>query len=233
MVSNISRGDFLLKVIALSSLAFFKRCSIFGRPLIYFIGDSLTKGVGTSSKEFSFPYQAVGLLKNIDFEVFGYPGLSASEYYSQYIQNLIIDSKRDTIAVVFFGANDLTEFPTDQVYNDIVKIHQFLRNRGVKSIVVPVMNRVDKYAIQPDFDKRRLELNKRLRANFRSFTSGIVDVNTASEIYSSTAPNNENYFNRKDNDNLSGVHLTDRGASILGKAVAEQIMLLVPDSKAS
>lgn len=230
MLSNIPRRKFLIQCSTLGALGILGQCKAIKRPLLYFIGDSLTKGIGTTQIPLSYPYQTANLLNNIDFEVFGYPGISAHEYYKDHIHNLIISFRRDITAIVFLGANDLTELPVDKVYNDIVNVHHFLNEKNVKTITVPVLNRKDRFAKQPEFDRNRLTLNTLLKTNYKTFSAGFVSPDKAQQIYASEAPENDIYFKKKDSDGLSGVHLTDVGAAILARAVAEEITRVINNS---
>lgn len=222
-----TRRRFISQISLLGSLALFEQCKFISKPLVYFIGDSLTKGIGTSDVTRSYPYQTAKLLNHIDFEVFGYSGMSAAEYYNQRRYNLIVSSMKPVFAVVFFGANDLNQFPTKKVYNDLVVLHQYLNQRGVKTIAMPVLNRKDKFAIQPEFNNNRLALNELLKANYHTFASGFVSPDTAKEIYSSDAPDNIKYFNRHDVDGLTAIHLTNDGAAVLANAVANELRRVI------
>jgi lysophospholipase L1-like esterase len=236
MYNEVNRRKFIKQFGALSSGLILGSCGLTKRnkTLICFVGDSLTVGIGTTgTTEYPFevgiktyPLQTLSLLKKVDYRIFGYSGQTASKYNSEHKNNDLKEVKtgyKYKIAAIFFGNDEVTQFDVNETYNNITSIHKSFKENGFKTVTVPVLNRKDKFVTQPKYNYNRLALNSLLIANWRDFSDAFANIPEQPNIYSTNAPDNPVYFNPKDVDGLSKVHLTDKGAQLVALEVSRAI----------
>jgi lysophospholipase L1-like esterase len=200
---------------------------------VFFLGDSITYGIGTSGYgstgsgivgSHSYPQQVAALYNNslnFSFVKLGYSGQTSVwwnvDQKASDMSLIDIDNYDLNIVVVFFGANDIAGYPVSQVYNSMVDIHDAYRLAGVKVVAVPVMNRID-YPGYLIFEGNRMTYNNLLLANPGTYDD-IAQLWLEPNIYTQAAPSNPVYFAAGDVDGLTGVHPTDAGAALIAKQV--------------
>lgn len=207
---------------------------------LFYVGDSITYGIGTNGYGASgsniqgtnsYPEQCYRLLNDPKaiFYKRGYPGFRADNYVSagkMATDQALIDKVhyRKQIAVIFFGANDIAATTdANAIYSNIVAVHNSYRALGCKTIVVTVMNRIDR-GLQ--VDSQRQAVNALIRANWQTFADDIADLAAQPLLDATDAPQNSLYFRVDDVDGLTGVHLTDEGAALLAAEVLKPITRL-------
>lgn len=250
--TNIAIGDLKVRVKALgtnpaseallNTVAFTSPLS--RRYQIYFIGDSLTAGVGTTGTgnsasalyngANSYPVKAMGMLTGISATavIRPFPGRRVDEYSAFDLQTTIslFDKEHytDIYCVVFFGANDLISIDAATFETNLSSVTSALQTAGAKVIIVPVLSSKGSFGTGVNYINitRRNTFNASLATNYADYADAIVDLTDYPEIFADDAPDNTTYFADPDGDGLSKTHLTDVGAELLATAVATSITLL-------
>jgi lysophospholipase L1-like esterase len=210
---------------------------------LWFIGDSITRGIGTTGTGASsttpavigtntFPLQAIARLNQNNFTtlISHHSGKTARQYITSYMADDItqFDISKEIICVVEFGANDQATGANTAVsiLQDIIELHSALRNAGAKTIVVPVLPRWDAIANPVSVNDKRKDLNKLLKALYKSFADEYVTLENQPKIFNTIAPENSTYFATNDVDGLSKVHPTDSGAALIAEETAQAVARL-------
>lgn len=201
-----------------------------GNTQLFFLGDSITFGVATTYG-FSYPQQVMTRLNdNIKFAKVqrGFSGQSAAWFNSNELQNTInmfnFTQYNNVVCVVYFGTNDLPTTDLDAFKTTILATYTALKNAGAKVIIVPVLNRTDKFS-SASYDGRRLAFNEYAYANYKTLADGIADMKRQ-YVYLSEASSNSAFIAASDPDGLTGVHPTNRGAACIAEEVAQAIATL-------
>ncbi|TSD67603.1 SGNH/GDSL hydrolase family protein [Inquilinus sp. KBS0705] len=210
----------------------------------FFIGDSLTAGIGTtgvgtsaSGNYFgvnSYPVKTISKLTGLDIDGYNmaYPGRRAVDFNPNYLIPTIGRFNKelytDIYCIVFFGANDLCTMDSTAFVTAITETCGTLKDAGAKVILVPVLSRKDTYAASISYNNisRRNTFNAWLASNYATICDAYVDLSEHPEIFADNAPDNTTYFKDPDSDGYNKVHLTDAGADILAIAVADTITAL-------
>lgn len=206
------------------------------------VGDSNVYGIGTTGYgpsgsniqgTNSYPEQAYRLLNTSRVVLFkrGYPGYSAADYVAngkQAIDLALTDpiKYRFFIVSIDFGSNDITRsgVTATDIFNNIKAVHTAYRARGYKTITVTVMNRKDG---GKQVDALRQQVNALIRANWQSYADDICDLALQPLLDDVDAPDNTLVFRANDVDGLSGVHLTDYGATLKAAEIIKPVKRLM------
>ena len=111
-------------------------------PHITFVGDSLTFGENAASSN-SYPCQVMSLIPpqkrfvGVNAENLGNQGESFYNPANQFLSRLHSANRTGNEIVVFwYGANDLLLYDTNTIFTHFFDACQFLRNQGVKVVLV-------------------------------------------------------------------------------------------------
>jgi lysophospholipase L1-like esterase len=211
---------------------------------IFFIGDSLTAGVGTTgtgnsaSAQYngpnSYPVKTMSMLTGLDAEavIRPFPGRRVDEYSAFDLQTTIslFDKEHytDIYCVLFWGANDIIISDESTFEANYTPVMGALQAAGAKVIVVPVLSSKGSYAAAISYANiaRRNSFNTWLSTNFATYCDAIVDLSGYPEIFADDAPDNATYFGSPDPDGNTKTHLTDAGAELLATAISASIISL-------
>ena len=207
---------------------------------LFIIGDSITMGAqqGGPGSGNTYPEVVASKLNAASnrFTLFqrGYPSMNARWFINNELQNVLNEFDPITygggiMVVTFFGANDLvlydapgqpaTNHTVQGVYNTNVELHNTFRAGGAKTVIVPILNRVDSYGQAPystTFNNDRLAVNDLYFNNRVAFANELADLRNQGNLYPSNAPANPTYF-------ADGVHPTTAGAALIGQEVANAV----------
>ena|GEM_PF-4026778 len=111
-------------------------------PHVTFLGDSLTFGENAANTS-SYPYQVMNLIPpqkrflGVSAENLGNQGESFCNPANQFFSRLQFGNRSGNEIVVFwYGANDLLLYDTNTIFTHFFNACQFLRNQGVKVVLV-------------------------------------------------------------------------------------------------
>lgn len=212
---------------------------------LFFIGDSITAGVGTTGAGSSasgiydgpgsYPAQTLGLLPGTlnfpapPFTAYrAFPGQISQWYIDNDLQTTIglfdKDNYTDIYCIVYWGSNDLAGGVTAAgLLTNVQAITAALQAAGAKVLIMPVLNRFDS-AVPGGIEPQRTTYNNSLFAS--SFSDGIIDISIYPNIYAVNAPNNATYFAAPDLDGTSKLHPTNAGAAYLAQGAATSLITL-------
>jgi lysophospholipase L1-like esterase len=206
-----------------------------GKVQLIFIGDSITHGTGTtgttSGTEGSLSYPSQSITRLNDSTKFtklvdGYIGQRARWYIDNKLASITAQfdfvNYQHVVCVVFFGANDIASYSVNQIYQDLIELHRGLKAAGARTIVMPVLNRCDANATG-NHAANRNQLNRLLKANYKSFADEYCYLDNQPKIFTDLAPENGTYYKVGDIDGFSKVHPSDSGAALLAEEAAQAV----------
>jgi lysophospholipase L1-like esterase len=185
-------------------------------PLVLFVGNSLTAGVGASAPEMAYPAQTMRLLGAMTpWQNLGHPGESTPQMSAE--ASTLVDPQFDAalppLVVMWEGTNDLfagTSGP--DAYQHIADYCAGRRAVGFRVMALTVLPMLN--GTVADLSDRRNEANALLRANWTEFADAIVDVGADSALQDGA----DSTVFLEDQ-----VHLTDTGYAVVATDVAHAI----------
>lgn len=214
----------------------------------FFIGDSITMGVGTTGTGFPggagvyagadcFARQTISKLSALDItpKIRGFSGQTANWFrdtdLSKTIQLFDLENYTDVYCVLYFGTNDMAEVGNRtalQMQADITALSAALKAAGAKVIIVPPLDVQTSARNNVTYNSRRAVYNVWLIDNYASIADGLANTSVYPDIYADFAANNATYFADVAHD-VSGagkLHPTSVGAELLARACADAIITL-------
>lgn len=182
---------------------------------IVFDGDSLTVGYMLPAAE-SYPAQLMAVLpSSIDWVNVAVSG----QIWPQLLADAGMDvdarfrtDRTANVVVAWAAANDLASgFAAAEIYENARAYCEGRRQRGFRVIVV-TMYPLQPMDVDPEYDETRRVYNDLLRAGWREFADGLVDVAADERIGDASGPERSAYF-------LDLVHLTPSGYGVIADCV--------------
>lgn len=182
---------------------------------VVFDGDSLTVGYLLPTAE-SYPTQLMAQLPpSIEWVNVAVSG--------QIWPQLLADAEADVdtrfrtdraanVVVAWAAANDLASgFSAAEIYENARTYCQGRRRRGFRVVVI-TMYPLQPMDVDPEYDETRRAYNDLLRAGWKDFADGLVDVAADERIGDASGPERSVYF-------LDLVHLTGPGYGVIADCV--------------
>ena len=184
---------------------------------MYYIGDSLTVGQGSTSGHVYPDVVQLELGPRYESIRLGFPGRRASWFVDTKLDSVaaVLENSKKKVVLLWFGANDIAnigavpKYPTVEAYEHTTRgLAKSLRIGNTKVVIVSVLNRKDSVPNQ-HMDADRLAANKYFQQHWSEFADGYVDLAKEHQLFASNAPDNSALFTDK-------VHLLDRGYKQVG-----------------
>lgn len=213
---------------------------------LFTIGDSITRGIGTTGSGFSntagvyggaysWPQVAVAGMPdlNVTLHQRGWTGRNASWFNSNDLNRTIAlfdkTNYTDIYCIVFYGVNDLSIDTASALQTNITATCAALKAAGAKVLLVTPLDMQNSSIVSPTtYNSRRAIYNNWLLANYSSIADGVVDLSSYHAIYDDGAANNITYFADAAHDVSSAgkIHPTDAGAALIASGVIAAVTAL-------
>jgi lysophospholipase L1-like esterase len=194
--------------------------------LIVFDGDSLTEGYFLTPSQ-SYPAQVMRRLpERLEWRTFGISGQTWPDLLRDVrheVDPLFRPSRRLDLVVVWAGANDLAMgYTAQQVYENARRYCEARRQVGF-TVITATLYPLEPKDVDRQFEARRSGYNELLRAHWREFADGLVDVAADERIGDPSGPVRRQYF-------IDAVHLNEAGYAVIADCFLAMLRPLVEDA---
>lgn len=193
--------------------------------LIIFDGNSLTSGVGSSGAGFTYPDRAMAMLNrpSLHYVNLGVGGQTTAQMASDVVSEVVplIGTYPRTIVIpwewvnsIYYGAAVVDVLAAYQSYITPVKAAGAL-------VLTPTMLPCSSAGTPGDLESKRQTLNASLRANWATYSSGLVDFAADNRIGDAGDELNLTYYN------ADHVHMVDAGYLVAAEVAVPAIEALL------
>jgi lysophospholipase L1-like esterase len=216
---------------------------------LFFIGDSITRGIGTTGSSFagqggvygganSYPQQVLVGLTGLNATVMqrGWSGETILWYNTNDLDRTIAMFDKvnytDIYCVLYFGTNDMSleagNRTAVEFQSDITALSAAFKAAGAKTIIVPPLDVQTSSRNDVAYNASRMAFNTWLLANYATIANGVADTSAYPDIYNIGAASNTTYFASvaADPSGAGALHPTDAGAVMIAAAIISAVNTL-------
>jgi lysophospholipase L1-like esterase len=189
---------------------------------LVFDGDSLTAGSGAT---LSYPTQMMASWpRNIQWKNVAIGGQTVRDilhYGAERVDSFYRSGGGRNVDIAWAGTNDIAlwDHSADVIYAELRQYALDRRRQGFSVVVMTTIARSDSFA-GPNFEPRRQELNRLIRANWESFADMLIDIAADPRLGPAGAEYNTTYFTP------DRVHLNNHGYGLVAAIVKTRLLEL-------